>query len=170
MTNANTIPYYKPFESEMTIKPLQEWHAEQLCGWRYEPPYHVYNWPAWDQMKKNGIEFGDPALRVQQYSAVVNAHGRLIGYAQFFPMMGVTRLGLGLAPALCGQGLGPRLARLAALEALSREPLHEIDLEVWTWNARAIRSYEKAGFRITDQYQRKMENEDSDCYCMVFDP
>ncbi|WP_240941404.1 GNAT family N-acetyltransferase [Paenibacillus sp. HB172176] len=153
----------------MTILPLQEGHAEQLCGWRYEPPYSIYNWPSWDKMKKDGIEFGDPALRAQQYSGVVDVHGRLIGYAQFFPMSGVTRLGLGLHPELCGQGLGSRLARLAALEALRREPLDEIDLEVWTWNQRAIRSYEKAGFRITDQYERIAGDEAMDCYCMVFD-
>lgn len=154
----------------MTIRPLEPEHAAQLCEWVYEPPYAIYNWPPWEQMQKDGIEFGDPVLRTRQYSAVVNEAHELIGFVQMFPMAGVTRLGLGLRPDLCGRGLGSRLARLAAEEAQRREPGHQIDLEVLSWNRRAIRAYERAGFRTEDIYPVPGPNGPEERHCMVFAP
>ncbi|WP_343222699.1 GNAT family N-acetyltransferase [Paenibacillus agaridevorans] len=165
------LSYYKPNLSALTIGPLEVSHAEQLCTWRYEEPYERFNWPSWDQMKQDGIEFGDPVLRAEQYGAILDERQRLIGYAQFFPMGSVTRLGLGLYPDLCGQGLGSSVVGLMAAEALRRCPGNEIDLEVLVWNVRAIRAYEKAGFSITDTYLRPSFSggEPEWFHCMVYE-
>ncbi|MEK3884869.1 GNAT family N-acetyltransferase [Paenibacillus sp. PL2-23] len=154
----------------MTIEPLSELHAAELCRWRYEAPYDVYNWPDWTDMKKDGIEFGDPVLRVQQYRSVLDPSGELVGYAQLFPLGDVVRLGLGLRPGLCGRGLGERLVRTIAQEALRSSHGAQIDLEVFVWNSRAIRAYEKAGFRIEDTYMRPVKGAEQECHCMVYYP
>lgn len=163
-------PYYKRYEPEMTIRPLSADHAAQLCGWSYEPPYQLYNWPRWEDMIKDGIEFGDPFLREQQYAAVVDQAEELVGFAQFFPLVGTIRLGMGLRPDLCGQGLGSRLARLLAEEALRRRPDDEVDLEVLSWNVRAVRAYVRAGFRLTDTYTRLVHGTEAECHCLVYSP
>jgi len=156
---------------ELTMKPMDETHAALICQWAYEPPYHIYNFPAWEDMKKDEIEFGDPVLRKEQYWVAVNEAEELIGYAQLFPMGGVTRLGLGLRPDLCGRGKGSLLAQSAASLAHSLKPDNEIDLEVLTWNQRAIRAYEKAGFVTTDTYFRfLLQGDTGECHCMVFTP
>lgn len=122
-------------------------------------------------MKKDGFEFGDPVLRDNQYAAVLGEDGSLVGFAQFFPLgASVIRLGLGLRPDLCGQGLGPLLVRTIAEEALRRSPGCEVDLEVFTWNTRAVRTYEKAGFRSEDTYMRPTPNGLMEVHCMVFNP
>jgi RimJ/RimL family protein N-acetyltransferase len=164
--------YYKPNTSALTIVPLESDHAVQLCDWVYQPPYERFNWPDWDRMQKDGIEFGDPVLRTQQYGAVLDERQALIGYVQFFPLGNVTRLGLGLRPDLCGKGLGPSIVRAMAEEALKRMPGNEIDLEVLIWNERAIRAYEKAGFRITDTYllPSLSGGDPEPFHCMVFEP
>ncbi|GGG86986.1 GNAT family N-acetyltransferase [Paenibacillus radicis (ex Gao et al. 2016)] len=162
--------HYKPLPAVMTIIPLEISCAKQICGWTYEPPYRLYEWPSWDQMKQDGIEFGDPVLRQQQYKAIVNDRQELIGFAQLFPMSGVTRLGLGLRPDLCSRGLGAAAAALVTQEALRLRPDCTVDLEVLTWNLRAIRTYEKAGFRIDDTYIRSTPRGAASFHCMVFQP
>ncbi|XEC97779.1 GNAT family N-acetyltransferase [Paenibacillus tarimensis] len=143
-------------------------HSQMICGWRYPPPYHIFNWPSWESMQNNQTDFGDPHIREQQYASVVRREGELIGFAQFFPLLGVTRLGLGLRPDLCGQGIGVPFVKHIAEEACRRCPGDEIDLEVLIWNIRAIRTYEKAGFRISDTYQRNTTNGLADFHCMVY--
>jgi len=170
MTNKQSSTHYKRDPIEMTICPFETSHAEEVCSWIYEAPYDIYNWPAWEQMKKDGIEFGDPVLRAAQYAAVLDSQQKLIGFAQFFPLTGVTRLGLGLRPDLCGNGLGPAFTRLIVSEARRRAPKNEIDLEVLAWNGRAARAYERAGFHITDTYSRKTPAGYAECHCMVYEP
>lgn len=136
------------------IRPMTEQDAEKICNWRYDPPYDFYNWPSWSDMQRDRHEFGDSQLRTEQYAAVCNAEtGKLVGFAQFFPLTGVTRLGLGMRPDLCGYGQGAAFAKAIAEEALRRRPTDEIDLEVDVWNERARRAYERAGFVVTDTYQ-----------------
>jgi ribosomal protein S18 acetylase RimI-like enzyme len=95
---------------------------------------------------------------------------KLSGFAQYFPMIGVTRLGLGMHPELCGQGRGSDFVRAIAEEVRRRKPEDEIDLEVLTWNQRAIRAYEAAGFELTDTYERRTPDGKKPFYCMVYHP
>ncbi|WP_246070736.1 GNAT family N-acetyltransferase [Paenibacillus kobensis] len=148
--------------------PMSREQAAELCGWRYEPPFGLYGWSDWSRMESEGIEFGDSAIRERQYTAAVDDEGRMIGFAQLFPILGVTRLGLGLRPDLCGHGLGPAFARAAAEEALRRASGDAVDLEVLTWNTRAIRAYEKAGFVIEDTYDRPTPSGNAEFHCMVY--
>lgn len=158
----------RPAEPAFRFVPMTRDQAEELCGWRYEPPFDLYRWADWPRMKEEGIEFGDDAIRERQYISAVDAQGRMIGFVQLFPIVGVTRLGLGLRPDLCGRGLGPAFARAAAEEALRRAPGDAVDLEVLVWNARAVRAYSKAGFAIEDTYERLTPTGPAEFHCMVY--
>lgn len=155
---------------EFRIGPMSEEDGARICDWRYPPPYDNYRWPAWERMKAEEREFGDPDIRARQYVSVRDADGELIGYAQFFPMEGVVRLGMGLRPDCCSLGWGQAFASAIAREAVRRAPQAEIDLEVETWNARAIRAYEKAGFAATDRYDRRSSHGIVSILCMVYAP
>lgn len=150
------------------VIPMEEAHAAEICTWSYDPPYNIYGWLPWDQMKALEVEFGDADLRQQQYVSVVDGDGNLCGFAQYFPIQGVTRLGIGMRPDLCGHGRGQAFVTAIVQEALKRTPDHEIDLEVLTWNTRAIKAYQKAGFTITDLYERLTPNGMKPFYCMVY--
>ncbi|QAY67376.1 GNAT family N-acetyltransferase [Paenibacillus protaetiae] len=160
----------QPCEPQLTVVPMDAAHARHVCSWRYESPYNLYGWPAWEQMERDEFEFGSAAIRESQYVSIVTDKQELAGFGQLFPMAGVTRLGMGLRPDFCGQGLGAQLALLLAHEALKRKPDHEVDLEVLTWNERAIRAYTKAGFLITDTYFRPTPEGEAEFHCMVFQP
>jgi ribosomal-protein-alanine N-acetyltransferase len=147
---------------------MTEEDGRVICEWRYPPPYDRYRWPRWETMAEQGKEFADCRIRKEQYLSVRDGAGILVGYVQLFPMERTLRLGMGLRPDYCGLGLGPILTGLAVEEARSREPEAEIDLEVEQWNRRAIRAYEKAGFVITDEYERRASHGKVSVYCMVW--
>ncbi|MBJ6360775.1 GNAT family N-acetyltransferase [Paenibacillus sp. GCM10012307] len=152
---------------QFTFCPLTEAYAQEACSWRYPPPYDVFERLSWEHQKAAEIDLGDPIVRDKQYLAIVDQHYILCGYVQLFPLSGVLRLGVGLRPDLCGQGLGAPLMRKLALEARRHAPGQEIDLEVPAWNVRAIKAYEKAGFHITDTYALKVGPDWQDVHCMV---
>ncbi|WP_150275762.1 GNAT family N-acetyltransferase [Paenibacillus tepidiphilus] len=151
------------------VVPMQICHAEEISRWDYKPPYNIYGWLPWEQMQALGIEFGDPKLREEQYVSVLSGNGELSGFAQLFPMEGVVRLGIGMKPELCGKGMGHLFMKAIVKAALVRYPDREIDLEVLTWNQRAIKAYRKCGFTITDTYERRTPSGDKPFYCMVYD-
>lgn len=151
------------------LVPMNIRHCQEICNWRYEPPYDIYHWNEWDRMEAEEEEFGHSSIRETQYAAVLDEEGRLAGYAQFFPLVGTTRLGLGMKPELCGLGMGADFVRAIVAEAKIRAPEDEIDLEVLVWNLRARKAYEQAGFRITDRYQRNSPKGTLDVYCMVYE-
>ncbi|GGD96609.1 GNAT family N-acetyltransferase [Paenibacillus nasutitermitis] len=156
--------------SRYTVTALSPLQAEELCSWRYEPPFDFYNWSSWGVMLQLGLEFGDEEIREKQYCAVVDGDGSLVGFIQFFPLLGVTRIGLGMRPELCGQGLGLKFMQAVVEEGLRRAPGDELDLEVHIWNLRAIRAYEKAGFVVSDTYIRRTVDGPIEVHCMVYSP
>ena len=150
------------------LVPMTEEEARQICLWKYEGEYAVFNWPDWEELARKGEEFADPDIRRQQYFSVLDSNGILAGFVQFFPMLGITRLGLGMRPDLCGKGLSGPFLEAAVCEALRQKPENGVDLEVLTWNERAIRAYRKAGFVVTDTYVRPTPAGDSEFHCMVY--
>ena len=154
--------------SMYSFEPMEIQHAQSICSWRYPYPFDIYNLRDWVDMKTNSIEFGDPHIRNEQYAVVLNHDQALIGFVQFFPMLGVTRLGFGMHPEWCGGGNGASFAQETALEAKGRTPDNEIDLEVLSWNSRAYKAYKKAGFVHTDTYERPTPTGMQMVHCMVF--
>ena len=63
-------------------------------------------------------------------------------------------VGLGLKSSSSGQGLDNILMELLKSECKKRYGSKKIVVEVRSFNKRAIRCYERAGFEITDIYQK----------------
>lgn len=150
--------------------PLTEAHCRDICTWSYPMPYHTYNWPSWETMLAQQDEFADEQLREEQYRAIVDKSGLMWGFVQFFPIVGVTRIGLGMRPELCGQGHGIAFVQAITAEARRRTPANEIDLEVLAWNVRAYRVYQQAGYEQTDTYTKTTPTGKELFYCMVWNP
>jgi RimJ/RimL family protein N-acetyltransferase len=61
----------------------------------------------------------------------------------------VGRAAIGIADAaLLGQGLGSEAIQLAVAHAFGPMGLHRLSLRVLAFNGRAIRAYQKCGFRV----------------------
>jgi RimJ/RimL family protein N-acetyltransferase len=75
--------------------------------------------------------------------------GDLVGHAQlgFDWRNGNARLGrVALSPAARGHRLAAPMLRLVLAEAFALDEIERVDLAVYTWNAPAIRTYERLGF------------------------
>lgn len=134
---------------ELNIGPLSLEQAKMICGWRYDGEYSIYNCPDWETIEKQGWAIADDNEREDQYRSVLNGQGELIGFFRLTQSDGGMNIGLGLDPLKCGKGLGPEVMRLIVKYAGEHYPGKELWLDVREFNIRAIRCYEKAGFKET---------------------
>jgi ribosomal-protein-alanine N-acetyltransferase len=118
--------------------------ALEISRWHYEPPYDFYDSTSDpDDLE----ELLDPARRDGAYFSAFDGEGSLVGFFQFESEGGTVDVGLGLRPDLTGRGFGVEYL-LAGLEfARERSSPERFTLSVVTFNERAIRVYERAGFR-----------------------
>ena len=125
---------------------LTEEEKREICGWRYAEEYAVYNLPPWEEMTRKQMGFCHPA-RAANYRGF-NRGNRLVGFTNILEEEKEVFLGIGVHPDFCGQGYGQRLLEASCAIAGELYPGKPLYLEVRTWNKRAIRCYEKAGFHV----------------------
>jgi ribosomal-protein-alanine N-acetyltransferase len=129
--------------SGFRFTPISQEEAEAIAEWHYPEPYSFYDWSADpDDLR----ELLDPALRGDAYWAVKDDADELIGYFSFKPKGSTVEIGLGLRPDLTGRGLGASFLAAGLEFARVRFSAERFTLAVATFNERAIKVYERAGF------------------------
>jgi [ribosomal protein S18]-alanine N-acetyltransferase len=144
---------------QFRFAPVEEADARAIQAWRYEGQYAIYNLEEED----------DPATMLDRRSphyAVKDEHGELVGFFAYgsaayvwdhgephlYSENNTITIGLGMRPDLMGRGLG--LAFTQAGLDFAREHFRPdyFRLYVLTFNERAMRVYERAGFERTGIY------------------
>ncbi len=130
----------------LTYRHLSEQDMQDICAWRYEGDYALYNLPDYHEMKQRQMGFFNPARHKNFYGFW--EENQLVGFVNILEEETQVFLGIGVDPAYCGRHYGQTI--LAAAYAISKElyPEKPLYLEVRSWNRRAIACYEKAGFTI----------------------
>jgi ribosomal-protein-alanine N-acetyltransferase len=127
--------------------------AETLAAWRYPGPFSFYDW---DSDSDDLAELLDPELRGQDYVAVDDDDGRLVGYFQYKRPHGPRlEIGLGLHPDWTGRGLGQDFVEAGLDYARRRYAPDEFVLAVAAFNRRAITVYERVGFVRSRTYMHR---------------
>jgi ribosomal-protein-alanine N-acetyltransferase len=127
------------------FRPLGWCDAQEVAAWRYEGIYAFYDT---ERVLVLGAVLLRPALRLagMRFYAVDAGSDRCVGIFSFQRQGASVTIGLGLRPALTGQGLGETFVREGmALGARLFRPA-TFRLTVAAFNQRAIRVYERAGF------------------------
>lgn len=150
---------------ELTLDAFLARDAREVCTWRYPAPYDIYNEPDWDEVVRRGWEIADAEARREEFLSL-KADGVLAGFVHLNRQEDCVMLGVGLRPDLCGQGLGAQVMALACAEAAKRCPGVPLRLEVRTFNDRARKCYEKAGFRMVSCYVRQTPLGDGEFFLM----
>jgi [ribosomal protein S18]-alanine N-acetyltransferase len=160
-------------ESGFVFRPMNDEEARAVVAWRYEAPYDFYD------MAKDleGLEelLGPPERRRGYYA--VRSDGELVGYFCFgscgqlssfdYADDGYLDIGLGLRPDLTGRGLGLGFL-LAGLEFGRRHFAPAgFRLAVATFNERAVRVYERAGFRRVEVFMHLTNGDDYPYFLMT---
>ena len=128
---------------------MSDEEAREISRWHYEPPYDFYDATSDEDDLE---ELLDPERRKDAYISVFDEGGELVGFFQFEREGRAVDVGLGMRPDLTGRGLGV-VYLLAGLEfARERFSPERFTLCVTTFNERAIKVYERAGFRQGHEY------------------
>ena len=129
----------------LTIEQASPEAFETIGAWRYEPPYDFYN----------GDE--DPVLNPERHFEARDEEGDVVGFYYFEWKGDALEYGLGLRPDLTGQGLGLEFFRAGLEFGRRRFEPERIILAVAAFNERAVKVYERAGFRVTGRHVRQFE-------------
>lgn len=115
-----------------------------LCTWKYDGEYALYDMPSYEEMQARQFGLANPRMYVETFFDGPT----LVGFCNLFDDGGEVFFGIGVNPQCCGQGCGAEMTEI--MYALSQKlfPGKPLYLEVRTWNRRAIRCYQKAGFTI----------------------
>lgn len=151
----------------LSVKELTEKNAMELCQWRYEPPYDIYNLPDWGTVKKENWGMANEEKRKHEFHAIYSSEA-LVGFFRLVKKEDHIMLGLGLCPDLCGKGVGRELIGLILTTAKEKYGTIKIQLEVRAFNVRAIKCYQTAGFVAIDQFSRNTPASAGDFIAMEF--
>ena len=151
---------------ELTV--MLEEHAKEVCNWKYEDEYSVYNLSDWETVVQNNWELAIKEEREANFLSVTQKD-QLVAYGVITMKNDSVLIGIGLKPSLCGKGLGKEIMRLLIEEGKARFPDAPMALEVRTFNRRAIKCYESIGFEIMDKYRRDTSTvKDAEFYYMEY--
>ena len=125
------------------FEPMGQLEAIAIAGWHYEPPYSFYDWSA--DSDDAALLLGEDTREGRFFSAF-DEDNALVGFFEFQVKGDDVVVGLGLRPDLTGRGLGRQFLEAGMFFAQERFRPARFTLSVASFNKRAIRVYERAGF------------------------
>ena len=145
---------------KLNIQQMDHDKAREISIWTYKDPYSMYNMDGSDECIKEFLS--------GYYFSVSNKEKKLIGYYCFGKFAQVpignqfgaydskefTDVGLGIKPSLCGKGMGMDFFRKGLEFARNELSIEKFRLTVADFNERAIKVYEKLGFKKVDYFER----------------
>jgi ribosomal-protein-alanine N-acetyltransferase len=124
--------------------PMTAEFAQTIVRWHYDGIYGFYDF---NRDPEDWTELLDPRGWEGRYFAVLNAENELAGFFHFEPDGDTVEMGLGMRPEDTGKGFGGGFIRAGMDFARNRFHPKQFRLQVAVFNQRAIRAYEKLGFR-----------------------
>ena len=144
----------------LVFRKADEVAVRAFCGWRYGAPYDVYNLPS-EKVEEEVRYFLEPEVNCH---AILDEKGDLVAYCTFGPDGRVPGgdytaealdIGLGVRPDLTGQGRGSIYVNAVVDFAKHRYRPLAYRVTVAEFNTRALRVWEKAGFRRIQRFGRE---------------
>jgi RimJ/RimL family protein N-acetyltransferase len=149
------------------LKELTEEYAIEICNWKYEKEYAIYNFSDYSIVVKNGWDLAIKERREKEFVGIVY-NDELIAYGRITSNCGKSIIGVGLKPILCGKGYGKDIMKLLIKECRKRYPQFPVTLEVRSFNKRAIKCYLDVGFEIKNKYIKETFNGKDEFYYMEY--
>lgn len=131
----------------LTYHKTTEEEKYQITDWKYPGEYAIYNNEPYEEQKAKG--FGFASSKNNFYSFYDGA--ALAGFINLYEEETEVFFGIGVNPDCCGKGYGQQMTKAAWEISRNLFPGKPMYLEVRTWNSRAVRCYQKAGFRIVGE-------------------
>ena len=130
----------------MTIKKMEQSEAQEIADrWKYDGEYAFYDMTA---DPEDYEEIVDPEKRGDRYFSVFGGDG-LTGFFCVEREGADVEIGLGLRPDLTGKGRGRAFLEEILRFVRENYSFEKIRMDVASFNQRAVKVYERAGFMKT---------------------
>lgn len=140
---------------------------EDILTWKYDGEYSFYD----NSIQKEKIDWIKGFINSGNDFSIYNEHNELVGNCSFYNIDENFCIGVQMRPELTGKGFGTEFARSIVNFGKEKYNLSHIDLTVAAFNKRAIKVYEKLGFKIIEEFVNTIRGVDYDFIAMrlVFD-
>ncbi len=137
----------------LTVTKTTAEHIPTFTTWKYPSPYNIYDLDS------------DEFTKIHEFYTVLT-DSEIVGFFRLMNKGDFIMVGLGLSPEHCGKGVGSELMECIKHTAQSECPNMVLRLEVRTFNERARKCYERAGFAVIKEHNRNTPTGLADFYLM----
>jgi len=135
---------------------------EDILTWKYDGIYSFYD----NSIQKEKIEWIESFIDSDDNFSIYNEQNELVGNCSFYYIEEFFCLGVQMRPELTGKGFGTEFVRAIINFGKKKYNLSYIDLTVAKFNKRAIKVYEKVGFKIIEEIVNTIRGNDYDFLIM----
>lgn len=144
---------------ELTIRRRTQEDIKEFLTWTYDGIYSFYDNDS--QIEK--IEGLKESVHLERAFSVVDENEYLVGNCEFYDVEedgeNILVLGVQMKPSLTGKGLGQAFVQAIIEQGRERLKFTHLELAVADFNERAIRTYEKEGFRKRGSFENEIRGE-----------
>jgi RimJ/RimL family protein N-acetyltransferase len=159
----------------MKVFSMNNEKAEIVSNWTYEEPYSIYSFDGSNECMNE--------LMNGSYFYVLGDCEELIGYVCYgcsacvpagfnagaYSRNDIVDIGLGMRPDLCGKGMGLSLLKAGLDYARELFNNDKFRLTVATFNKRAVKVYERAGFSKEITFVKESEKGSIEFQAMIYE-
>jgi len=136
--------------------------VDDILTWKYDEIYSFYD----NDIQKEKMEFIESFVDSDDNFSIYNDNNKLVGNCSFYYIEEFFCVGLQMRPDLTGKGFGIEFAKSIIDFGREKYKLNYIDLTVAKFNNRAIKVYEKLGFKVIDEFVNTIRGNDYDFLAM----
>ncbi|GAA0776940.1 GNAT family protein [Clostridium subterminale] len=135
---------------------------DDILTWKYDGIYSFYD----NDIQKEKIEWIKSFVDSGDNFSIYNDNNKLVGNCSFYYIEEFFCVGLQMRPELTGKGFGIEFAKAIIDFGREKYKFNYIDLTVANFNNRAIKVYEKLGFKVIEEFVNTIRGNDYDFLAM----
>jgi [ribosomal protein S18]-alanine N-acetyltransferase len=144
---------------ELTIRRRTEEDIKEFITWTYDGIYSFYD----NNSQAEKIEGLKESVHLERDFSVVDEKENLIGNCEFYDIeedgKDILVLGVQMKPSMTGKGYGSTFVKAIIDQGRERLKFTHLELAVADFNERAIRTYEKEGFRKRGEFDNEIRGQ-----------
>lgn len=136
--------------------------VKDFLTWEYEGIYSFYD----NAVDNNKIEWIESFIGSDNTFSIYNECNELVGNCDFYYIGEFFCVGVQMRPMLMGRGYGTEFVKSVIDFGNQKYNYSYIDLTVAKFNERAIKVYEKLGFKVIEEFINTIRGVDYDFQAM----
>ncbi len=132
--------------------------VDDILTWKYDGKYSFYD----NDIQKEKMEWIESFVDSDDNFSIYNDSNKLVGNCSFYYIEEFFCVGLQMRPELTGKGFGVEFAKSIIDFGREKYKFNYIDLIVAKFNNRAIKVYDKLGFKVIEEFVNTIRENDYD--------